>query len=161
VSWADRIGYVCHDFEDAVNTGIVKATQLPDVVAARCGSRRGEQLGAFIDAMVATIVSTGIVGMAADGAEALAAFRAFNYEHIYLRDESVEQGAAVVLVLRALVEHFIEHPDEVPDHLVTVARDATFDAVRYVAGMTDRFAFHTAVERLGWPTAQLPRGIDR
>jgi dGTPase len=161
VSWADRIGYVCHDFEDAVNAGIVKATQLPDVVAERCGTRRGEQLGAFIDAMVATIATSGIVGMDASDAAALAAFRAFNYDHIYLREESIEQGAAVVGVLRALVEHFIEHPDEVPDHVRSDSPDATFEAVRYVAGMTDRFAFHTAVERLGWPATQLPRGIDR
>jgi dGTPase len=161
VSWADRIGYVCHDFEDAVNAGIVKVTELPDVVAERCGMRRGEQLGAFIDAMVATIAASGVVGMDADDAEALAAFRAFNYDHIYLRDESIEQGHSVVRVLRALVEHFAEHPDEVPDHLGSGSSDATFEAVRYVAGMTDRFAFHTAVERLGWPAAQLPRGIDR
>jgi dGTPase len=165
VSWADRIGYVCHDFEDAVRTGIVTERQLPEVVAQRCGTKRGAQLGAFIDAMATTIIETGVVGMDRTYAEALGAFRAFNYEHIYLRDESMEQGASVVVILRALVEYFTERPHEIPDHRVETARDeerdATFDAVRYVAGMTDRFAFHTAVERLGWLPSELPRGIDR
>jgi dGTPase len=161
VSWADRIGYVCHDFEDAVSAGIVKPAELPDLVAARCGTRRGEQIGAFIDAMVATVAASGVVGMVADEAEALAAFRAFNYERIYLRDESVEQGAAVVAVLRALVDYFAEHPDEVPEPAPGRTGDPTLEAVRYVAGMTDRFAFHTAVEVLGWPAGKLPRGIDR
>ena len=53
VSWADRIAYVCHDFEDAVAAGIVAADMLPAaVVAERCGAARSRQLGAFIGAMV-------------------------------------------------------------------------------------------------------------
>src|SRR3989441_491146 len=37
VSWADRIAYVCHDWEDAVAAGIVAPSMLPESVAARCG----------------------------------------------------------------------------------------------------------------------------
>src|SRR5262249_58309899 len=54
VSWADRIAYVCHDFEDAVSAGIVTRAMLPPLVVERAGVERGEQLGAFIDAMVDT-----------------------------------------------------------------------------------------------------------
>ena len=32
VSWADRIAYVCHDFEDAVRSGIVTPAALPAIV---------------------------------------------------------------------------------------------------------------------------------
>ena len=165
VSWADRIGYVCHDFEDAVATGIVSPSRLPEIVVERCGVRRGEQIGCFIDAMVHTVVETGIVGMDAPHADALAAFRAFNYEHIYLRDASVAQGEAVVDVLRALVDHYIDQPNQIPerhgDGLVSGEPDAVFAAVRYVSGMTDRFAFRTALSTLGWDPARLPQGIDR
>jgi len=49
-----------------------------------------------------------------DMAEALAAFRACNYEHIYLRDASRAQGEAVVSVLRALVEHYADRPNAIP-----------------------------------------------
>ena len=39
VSWADRIAYVCHDFEDAVSAGIVT----PDDAAGwRCAARCGD-----------------------------------------------------------------------------------------------------------------------
>ena len=165
VSWADRIAYVCHDFEDAVRSGIVTPEALPAVVRERCGDRRGEQLGTFIDALVATTLRTGRVGMADDQAEALAAFRASNYEHIYLRPSSVAQGEAVVDVLRALVEHFGDRP-----HLLPTVRPgrrradrgepgAVRAAVAYVAGMTDRFAFSQAVALLGWDPAKLPVGI--
>ena len=44
VSWADRIAYVCHDFEDAVAAGIVTVDMLPAHVRDRCGTRRSQQL---------------------------------------------------------------------------------------------------------------------
>ena len=164
VSWADRIAYVCHDFEDAVRSGIVTAAALPPVVRERCGDRRGEQLGTFIDGLVATTLRTGHVGMDDDLAEAQAAFRASNYEHIYLRPSSVSQGEAVVDVLRALVEHFGDRPHLLPTGqedggLTGGEPGAVHAAVAYVAGMTDRYAFSQAVALLGWDPGKLPVGI--
>jgi dGTPase len=166
VSWADRIAYVCHDFEDAISAGIVEAAQLPDLVRERCGTRHSQQLNTFITAMVASIDQAGSIGMDESTAEALASFREFNYRTIYLRDESRAQAAAVIGVLRALVEHFAAHPGAVPD----VARAGGLDpgsvqavraSVAYVAGMTDRFACRSAITELDWPIDQLPRGFDR
>jgi dGTPase len=165
VSWADRIAYVCHDWEDAVSAGIVTDGQLPALVRQRCGRRRGEQLGAFVHAVVEAVAATGTVGMEEDVAEALAAFRQANYEQIYLRPSSLAQGAVVVAVLRGLVEQFADHPGRIP-----AVRDAgglgphdgaaVGAAVAYVAGMTDRFAMSCAVTELGWDTARLPRGVE-
>jgi dGTPase len=165
VSWADRIAYVCHDFEDAVKSGIVTPAALPALVRERCGDRRGRQLGTFIDALVSSILSTGRIGMAGDQAEALAAFRASNYERIYLRPSSVAQGRAVVSVLQALVDHFGDRPHLIPDgesatsELTGGEPLAVRAAVAYVAGMTDRFAFSQAVGLLGWDPDKLPAGI--
>jgi dGTPase len=110
--------------------------------------------------MVDTIAATGTVALRAPEADALAAFRAFNYERIYLRPDSVTQADRAAHLITALTEHYIAHPEHlgdgstVPptDHEATVAR-----AVRYVSGMTDRFAGRAAVELLGWDPAALPR----
>jgi dGTPase len=166
VSWADRVAYVCHDFEDAVTAGVVAEHELPALVRERCGSRRSQQLGTFINALIRTVQHTGFVGMDARHAEALAAFRAFNYERIYLRDASREQAAAVIGMLRALVEAYAERPELIPDVARRGGLDggsalALHEAVTYVAGMTDRFACRSAVTQLDWPIDQLPRGIDR
>ncbi len=167
VSWADRIAYVCHDWEDAVLAGIVAPPQLPHSVRDRCGETRGAQLGAFIAGVVSATLRTGQVGMEEEEAEALAAFRACNYERIYLREASLRQGEAVVAVLRALVEHFADRPHLVaegaPSHspdVVAGSEEAVRAAVAYVAGMTDRFAFRQAVALLDWDVAKLPVGVD-
>jgi len=165
VSWADRIAYVCHDFEDAVSARIVGAEELPGIVRGRCGERKGQQLGSFINAMIRTIRSTGVIGMDARHAEALAAFRSFNYESIYLRGVAREQASAVVGMLRALVEFYAAHPHLIPDVEESGSQmgetAAMNEAVAYVAGMTDRFACRSAVTLLDWPIDQLPKGIDR
>ncbi|MFM7067918.1 MAG: HD domain-containing protein [Actinomycetes bacterium] len=166
VSWADRIAYVCHDFEDAAHVGIVSAEQLPAPVLERCGDRRSRQLHALIDAVVATARSTGTIGMPPHMAEALAEFRRFNYEHIYMRRASLDQNDSVIRLLRALVDFHVDHPFAAldgswqdADHVDAGTEAAVRRAVTYVGGMTDRFAFDQAVTHLGWRSDELPRGI--
>ena len=164
VSWADRIAYVCHDFEDAVAAGVVAPSMLPDDVRARCGETRSQQLGVFIRAMIEGSSGAPVIGMVADVADALASFRRFNYEQVYLRPASMAQAQAVIAVLRALVEHFADRPNLLPSDrssgIEAGSNDALGAAVTYVAGMTDRFACQQAVALLGWDPAKLPKGID-
>jgi dGTPase len=171
VSWADRIAYVCHDFEDAAAAGIVTADMLPAIVAERCGRDRSRQLGTFVRAMVTATTATGRIGMAPDIAEALAEFRRFNYEYVYLRPASQQQAAAVVALLRALVEHYADRPHAIPHQTIAAALGERADyvdaggpealraAVAYVAGMTDRYACQQGLAQLSWDPAKLPRGI--
>ena len=164
VSWADRIAYVCHDFEDAVAARIVTPQQLPKLVKDRCGESRSEQLSAFIVGMLRATESTSRIAMESDAAEALGAFRQFNYDAVYLRPESQAQATSVISLLQALVEHYAKNPQ-----LIAATRD--YDAstsadlimrtvVEYVGGMTDQFAFTQAVTLLNWDESRLPRGIN-
>jgi len=173
VSWADRIAYVCHDFEDAVVTGIVTEDMLPDVVAERCGRDRSTQLGTFVRAVITGAATSGQVGMTPDIAEALAAFRTFNYEQIYMRPASVRQSDAVIALLRALVEHYADRPHALPQATTTAVLGASVDvtqidagstaalraAVGYVAGMTDRFACQQGLIQLNWDPTRLPTAV--
>jgi len=162
VSWADRIAYVCHDFEDAVTAGVVRVDDLPATVLDFCGTTRRMQLAGFIGAMIEATERTGRIGMSGEGAEALAAFRSFNYERIYLRPASREQADRVTTVLRALVEHLRADPARLPERLLVDDSEAgvRHAAVSWVAGMTDRYAIDAARQWLDFDPATLPRGID-
>ncbi|MFT6289914.1 MAG: dGTPase [Ilumatobacter sp.] len=173
VSWADRIAYVCHDFEDAVASGIISHDMLPRLVADRCGTDRSSQLGSFVRAMVTATMQTGKIGMTPDVAEALTAFRKFNYENIYLRPASKHQADAVISLLRALVEHYADRPHVIPESTVQAvlplgtpialieagSTEAVRAAVAYVAGMTDRFACERGIVELNWDPSKLPTAV--
>ncbi len=159
VAWADRIAYVCHDFEDAVDAGVVTEADLPDAVVEVVGRDRRTQLHRFIGAMVDSISESGVVGLRADEAGALDAFRAFNYDRIYLRPAAVEQADRAARLVRGLAERYVADPAALPEGsgLQPGSPEAAAAAVRYVSGMTDRFAHRVAVELLGWDARRLPR----
>lgn len=161
VSWADRIAYVCHDMEDAVDVGIVTEEMLPPVVLERCGRLRSVRLGSFIGGVTKAVSLTGEIGMDEPMAEALAEFRAFNYEHIYMRPASVQQSRSVIKVLQALVEYYTDRPNSFAEHadITPGSAEAYREAVTWVGGMTDRYAFNLARSVLDWHSTDLPRGI--
>ena len=169
VSWADRCAYCAHDLEDAAGIGIVDLDDLPAAVVEVAGRSRSSQLRCFITALVDCITTTGEIGMRPPVANALAELRAFNYERIYTRASSIAQGRAVIAVLSALVEYFAENPEKLggpgrhdcaPGAVMEGGRGAALHrSIAYVSGMTDRFAFDTAVELLGWPVDKLPRSV--
>ncbi len=166
VSWSDRIAYVCHDFEDAVRAGILDPSDLPEEVASVVGTDRSRQIGTFVLAVLDAIDRTGRVGMSEPAASALAAFRAFNFDRIYLRPAATRQAEKVVGLLRGLVDFFVDAPSRLPSdatgahaHLRAGSLEAAAVSVRYVSGMTDRYALGLGVELLGWRPEDLPRGV--
>jgi dGTPase len=166
VAWSDRIAYVCHDFEDAVRARILEPADLPVEVREVVGSDRSDQVGTFVLAVLDAIERTGSVGMTEPAASALATFRAFNFERIYLRPAARRQAERVIRLLTDLVEHFADAPRRIPmvrDGEVAPPDAATPRAaalaVHYVSGMTDRYALALGVDLLGWRPEDLPRGV--
>ena len=166
MAWADRIAYVCHDFDDAVRAGILEHDDLPAGVREVVGGRPSDQIGAFMGAVLEAIDHSGAVGMTEPAASALAEYRAFNFERIYLRPAARRQAGRVIRLLGDLVEHFADAPRRIPTVRdgevpapVAGSADAAALAVHYVSGMTDRYALGLGVELLGWRPDDLPRGV--
>jgi dGTPase len=166
VAWADRIAYVSHDFTDAVRAGILRPDELPEEIADVVGRSQSRQIGAFVAAVFDAIDTTGHIGMTDPAAGALARFRAFNFERIYLRPAARQQAGKVVGLLRGLVDFFVDAPTRMPvdatdmhSGLVAGSPETAAVAVRYVSGMTDRYALGLGVELLGWRSEHLPRGV--
>jgi len=160
VSFADRIAYCAHDFEDAAREGLVTERELPSRVRETLSTTRSLQLGRLIEATVVSSRQAGFVSLDNEHAQALAEFRTFNYDKIYTRPETTAQTRAIKDLLGALVEYFIVHPQEVTGGTA----DPVFAAVTYVAGMTDRFAYETAARVLSakasWIDALPPLGRE-
>ena len=166
VAWADRIAYVCHDFADAIRAGILVPGDLPVDVAEVVGHSQSRQIGTFVRAVLDAVDATGHIGMTEPAASALARFRAFNFERIYLRPAACRQAEKVIGLLKGLVDFFLDAPNRLPADatgmhagLVAGAPETAAVVVRYVSGMTDRYALGLGVELLGWRSELLPRGV--
>jgi dGTPase len=166
VSWADRIAYCAHDFNDALRAGIFDVRELPKLVRDYAGETQSAQLQYFGDAVIRCVEETGRIGMNEEAATVLDSLRKFNFERIYLRPASMRQAERVEKLLGGLVEHFLDAPSLIPDVSSGLVERPTSGsvaaavvAVNYVASMTDRYAMNLAIDLLNWRTEDLPRSI--
>ncbi len=171
VSFADRIAYLCHDFDDAQSAGILRREDLPHELLVLTGGYHGRLIDLFITDLIESSFHGDEIAMSAQVASLLGSFRRFNDQLIYSRPASQRQNDIVIELVQDLVSYFLEHPDDLPqDHAadddvlplnsVDPALSPLQRALTYVSGMTDRFVVRKAIEHLGWNPERLPRGID-
>ena len=138
--FADRIAYLTHDVDDAVRAGVIRYGDLPPEAIDAFGDPGSEWIGSMIEAVATESVRTGEVSMGAHLLDAMNVLRDFMFERVYLRSEVDAQRDEAITVIRDLVDHYVSHPDEVPDSYRHHGADDVTAAIDYVSGMTDRFA---------------------
>ena len=82
------------------------------------------------------------------------------------RPAARRQADKVIGLLSGLVDFFVDAPARLPAtasgmhaDLTPGSLEAAAVSVRYVSGMTDRYALGLGVELLGWRPEELPRGV--
>jgi dGTPase len=71
------------------------------------------------------------------------------FDHVYLGEASRQEQRRVAAVIERLLDHYLEHPAELPP-AAGDAGDMTTRVTDYLAGMTDRFCIRD-FERLTVP----------
>jgi dGTPase len=150
VRFADRLGYVNHDIDDAIRAGLLTEADLPDAATDVLGHTHSDRIETLVTDIVETTGEGPEVRMSDDVFAGLDVLRAFMFDRVYLRAEAAAEQEKAVQVIRALVEYHLEHPDEIPDEYAGGPGDVAERVIDYVAGMTDRYAL-TTFERLFLP----------
>jgi dGTPase len=138
--FADRIAYLAHDIIDASKAEIITYHDLPFRAQALLGDNHSSWIGTMVRAVVDESLLKGEVVMAPEILEAMHELRAFMFDRVYLREENQESRDWAIRIIRGLVDHFVDHPDEVPETYKVDHAPVLTQAIDYVAGMTDRFA---------------------
>ncbi len=68
--------------------------------------------------------------------------RKFMFDRVYLGPDARSEHERVIRTLSALVDHYLEHPEEIPTNGDPASGELQ-PVVDYVAGMTDRFCIKT------------------
>ena len=72
------------------------------------------------------------------------------FANVYLREDAEVQREKAIRLIQQLVDHFCEHPEEIPPGYALAGDHPLQQAVDYVAGMRDSYAL-TVHDRLFRP----------
>jgi dGTPase len=137
VRLVDRVAYINHDIDDAVRARILSQDDLPSEELELLGERGSKRIDTLVHDIVETSAGAGDIVQSDEVGRAMLNLRAFMFDRVYLGRAAQKQRELAQATVRRLVDHFLEHPDELPQG---VAADLPQRVTDYVAGMTDRFA---------------------
>jgi len=144
----DRVAYINHDIDDALRAGIISGADLPKDEIAMLGPTGSKRIDTLVTDMVERSLAAGDIVQSELVGGAMLRLRKFMFERVYLGPEARSEQERVRISLRALFDHYLAHPEEVP------AAEAEADPLQrvtdYIAGMTDRFAI-ARFKRLALP----------
>jgi dGTPase len=141
----DRVAYINHDIDDAVRAGLLRERDLPTEPIATLGRSGSARIDALVHDMVERSERAGEIVQGDEAAHAMGALREFMFERVYLGSEVRAERERIEEVVRALFEHYVEHPERLPPERSAGAMTETAESglaqrvTDYIAGMTDRY----------------------
>jgi dGTPase len=149
IRYADRIAYLTHDALDAIRAGALSTTAFPASVSRRFGEPGRVWIGEMIDAVITSSITAGEVRMDAETLAVMNELRDFMFARVYLASAQIAHQQQAIGVLRALMEHHVGDPADIPPSYRQDAAPLVVQAADYVAGMTDRYALATYARVFG------------
>jgi dGTPase len=151
VRYADRIAYLTHDALDAMRAGLLRPGDFPPAMQARFGPAGSPWIGGMIDGVIEGSLASGEIRMDEATLADMNELRDFMFERVYLARSQRRHHEQAVEVIRRLMDHHLDHPEDLPPSFRATDADRVTQAADYVAGMTDRFALRTHERLFGTP----------
>jgi dGTPase len=135
VRLVDRIAYINHDIDDALRAGVIAAQDLPAREIEVLGDSGSRRIDTLVHDLVEHSARAGEIVQGEEVGDAMARLRTFMFERVYMGEEARREHARIDTILRALFDHYVEHPPSGVEG-ATLAERVT----DRIAGMTDRFS---------------------
>ena len=149
VRFADRIAYLAHDAEDAMRADVLGPGDFPSAGIELFGEPGQDWIRSMVTAVVDESIRAGEISMDKRALLVMNEVRDFMFERVYLRPETEPQRRRARQVVRDLIDHFLNHPQEIPPTYFHDGADTLTQVIDYVAGMTDRFAMRVHDDLFG------------
>ncbi|MDR1795833.1 MAG: deoxyguanosinetriphosphate triphosphohydrolase [Clostridiales Family XIII bacterium] len=144
VKTADRIAYINHDIDDALRSGLISPSDLPEGPVLRLGATTRDRIDCLIRDMVESSDGAGDILQSPSAKAAMDELRNYLFENVYFspRVKSAEDQAMVLRAVTGLYEYYKAHPEGLPAEYAKLLPEfgAAEMAKDHVASMTDRFA---------------------
>jgi dGTPase len=153
----DRVAYINHDIDDAVRAGVLHERDLPAEPLAVLGRTSSQRIDALVHDMVERSERAGDIVQGEEAAHAMGQLREFMFERVYLGPAVRAERERIEGVVRRLFEHYVEHPELLPDGAGEPAGEEGLAqrVTDYIAGMTDRYCIRAYTD------LEVPRAFAR
>lgn len=138
VRYADRIAYIRHDIEDAIDAGVLNKGLLPRKYLKVFGKN-------MLDTIIFDIIKTSRgkkhIRTSKKIGDAILGMYNFLYKKVYTNPTAKEEETKVPAMLKLLFRYHLYNPKEIPGYKKSMGeKEALQLTVDFIAGMTDRFA---------------------
>ena len=143
VRLADKIAYINHDIDDALRGKVLQEEDLPEHLTRVLGRNIKERLDTLIHDVVWNSLGKPDVYMSPEIDKAMMELRQYMFQHVYTGSRAKDEDFKAQRMLKALFEHFIRHPEELPEEYVRqISKYPSPKRVvlDYISGMTDQYA---------------------
>jgi dGTPase len=140
----DRIAYLCHDYDDGIRAGMVRAVDLPEEVAKILGVNPSSMITVMVSDMIKASEGQNEIRISATVKNAMEEFREFMFRKIYHSVDLEADRKKAKFIIHKLYEYFTLHSERLPQEFLE--RESIWGLevtiADYIAGLTDIYAVH-------------------
>ena len=148
VSLADRIAYINHDIDDAIDGGFITKNDLPKYAIELLGESSSKRINKMLSSIYNASDGKNTVEMEKDVAEATMELRTFMFENVYNDKTFRTEEERADKMLTALYEYYKENLSHLPEFFYNRLDVDGVDVVLcdYISGMSDIYVVKTFSE---------------
>ncbi len=153
VRFADIIAYLNHDLDDAVRSGVISGSRIPETCVRVLGRTHAQRATAMIrDLIFSSRVVDGNLelGFSDEVFNAMGVLREFLYENVYRSSRVHAEFIKAKKMITEIYTHFLNNPDQLREKMEVMEMDAAYFngspveriICDYIASMTDRYVLN-------------------
>lgn len=142
VSIADRIAYINHDIDDAIESGFITFNDLPKEPIKILGKTSSQRINKMVFSIYKNSEGQNKVEMESEIAQATADLRSFLFERVYSDKTFRDEEERADKMISALYNYYKDKPNLLPKFYQEELLSCDIDTVLcdYISGMSDNFA---------------------
>ena len=144
---SDRVAYINHDIDDAIRSGVISETDLPNDAVRILGATTKERINSLVSDLIVSSNEQNIILQSEPCKIAMNELREYMFENVYSNTivKKEEELEKVGLVINTLYDYYLENTNELPDEYQRLIAEFGVEEIvkDHIAGMTDRYAIDT------------------
>lgn len=151
---SDKIAYINHDIDDAINANIMKESDIPVNISKILGNTVRIRINTLVKDVIKNSYNINDIKLSEEIEQFVFELRNWMFNNVYYRAGAKEEENKAEELIRNLYNYYLNHLNDMPSEYINLINDGEDDkqvVADYISGMTDDYAI-LKFERLFVPT---------